>query len=126
MSGLGLIVPLSATGNVLSGTPGYSFWAADFNQDRKVSFADYLILERNFGHSGMTNAQGDATGDGKVMYADYQLLESQFGNFGMENSWKGPGNVERANFVFGSMPVPEPASLSLLAAGGLAMIRWRR
>jgi hypothetical protein len=49
-----------------------------------------------------------------------------FGNVltGTSNSWLGgPGNASGANFVFGSGFTPEPASMCLLVAGGLALLR---
>jgi hypothetical protein len=51
----------------------------DANSDGKVSFADYLLLEGNFGRTGTTWAQGDFNADGKVSFADYLILESSFG-----------------------------------------------
>jgi hypothetical protein len=68
-----------------------------------VDFADYQALEAGFGNPGSTWATGDFNGDGQVTFADYQILESHFGHV-----------------------TPEPASLSLLVLGGLALIRRRR
>jgi hypothetical protein len=72
----------------------------DANGDRKVSFADYLILEQNFGKTGATWAMGDFNNDAKVSFADYLILEQNFGK-----------------------TVPEPASLCLLLCGGLLALR---
>jgi hypothetical protein len=75
----------------------------DANLDRKVSFADYLILESNFGKSGVIWQQGDFNGDGKVSFADYLILEANFGK-----------------------TIPEPASLTLLVLGGVGLLRRSR
>jgi hypothetical protein len=83
---------------------GHTYLPCDFNHDLKASFADYLILERNFGKSGKTQSEGDANGDGKVSFADYLILESC--------SW-------------GHTTTPEPATIGLLVAGGLAILRRR-
>jgi probable HAF family extracellular repeat protein len=80
-----------------AGLPG------DANGDGTVSFADYQTLEGNFG-TGTTWAQGDFNGDHAVTFADYQILEANFGK----------------------SSVPEPATLSLLILGGLALARRRR
>jgi hypothetical protein len=74
--------------------------AGDANGDGKVSFADYLVLESNFGKSGTTWAQGDFNNDAKVSFADYVLLESNF-----------------------DKSVPEPLTVALLLVGGLGIRR---
>jgi hypothetical protein len=84
-------------------TAGVALLPGDANGDHKVSFADYVILEQNFGKTGMTWAQADFNNDGKVSFADYVLLEQNFGK-----------------------SIPEPATIGLLIAGGLAMLRRRR
>ncbi len=75
-------------------TPG------DANRDGRVSFSDYVLLETNFGKSGSW-AQGDFDGDGVITFKDYIVLERNFGQ----------------------SSVPEPATLSLLACGALALLR---
>ncbi len=74
----------------------------DANGDNKVTFADYIVLELNFGSTGASWTQGDFNGDGKVDFKDYIILE---GNFGKS--------------------VPEPGMMSLLFLGGLAALRRR-
>ncbi len=77
--------------------------AADANKDGTVNFADYQVLEAHFGLTDQTVDTGDFNGDGLVSFADYQVLEAGFGQ-----------------------SIPEPGTLSLLALGGLALIRRRR
>jgi hypothetical protein len=73
----------------------------DANGDGKVNFIDYFVLENGFGKSGMTWERGDFSGDGKVGFVDYLILEANYGK------------------------VPEPATLSLLVIGVLAILRRR-
>ncbi len=74
----------------------------DANRDGKVTFSDYIDLELGFGTSGGWSA-GDFNGDGIVNFKDYIILE--------------------ANFNKG---VPEPATMSLLVLGALAMLKRRK
>ncbi len=89
----GLLVPYVAS--------SHTYWSADFNHDFVVNFKDYIILEGNFGKTNATNAMGDADADGLVTFKDYIALEGQFNK----------------------TSTPEPATIGLLVAGGLALLR---
>ncbi len=78
-----------------------TFLPADFNRDHIVNFKDYIVLESNFGKTQATNAMGDADADGLVTFKDYIVLESSFNK----------------------TTTPEPATMGLLIAGGLALLR---
>ncbi len=88
------------------GSSPHSYSRVDFNHDCFVSFKDYIILEGNFGKTHATNAMGDANGDGVVDFKDYVCLEG---------GWFPPD----------PRPLPEPASIGLLIAGGLTLLRRR-
>ena len=94
--------PAVAYGQIDIGAIEVSLLPGDTDMDRKVTFADYIVLERNFGATSATWAMGDFNGDGKVTFADYIILEGGFGK-----------------------SVPEPMTLALLAAGGVALLRRR-
>jgi autotransporter-associated beta strand protein len=74
----------------------------DTNGDGIVNFADYGNLTNNYNAPG-DRSTGDMNGDGIVNFADYGILTNNYG-----------------------VATPEPASLSLLVLGGLALIRRRR
>jgi len=76
-----------------------------------VDAADFITLKRHMGlGSDAARADGDLDRDGDVDSSDLQLLIANFGR----NSADLP------------VAIPEPATLGLLALGGLAMIRRRR
>ncbi len=55
----------------------------------------------------------------------WRLLENAYGAYGLQ-SWRGPGHTFDVPVNYDSVAIPEPASLSLLALGGIALIRRRR
>ncbi len=82
----------------------------DTNDDFVVDAVDYIALKHNLGMgSGALLAQGDLNQDGAVNWADLQILMNAFGTVGGA-----------------SATTPEPATLWLLALGGLTLIRRRR
>ena len=82
----------------------------DANGDGVVSADDYASAQVNFGDTGAPGLPGDANGTGAVSADDYVSVQANF------------GNVEG----MGSMPVPEPGTLSVLALGGVAVLLRRR
>ena len=84
----------------------------DTNGDGVVDAADYITLKSNIGTStGAGLAAGDFNDSGATDWADLQILIGAF-NAG------GVGGAQTT--------IPEPATLGLLALGGLAVIRRRR
>ncbi len=87
------------------GDPKQLFWG-DSNLDGEVGLADLVTLASNYNQAGIWY-DGDFNGDGIVSLADLTVLAT---NFGAET------------VVIEGAPIPEPATLSLLALGGMAVI----
>ena len=83
----------------------------DANGDGMVSADDYGSVQANFGNTGDPWIPGDANGTGTVSGDDYASVQLNFGDT--------PG-------LEGDVPVPEPATLSLLGAAGVMILRRRR
>ena len=118
---------------VTSDTPGNNYalsWQTtlgtlvpgDATGDGKVTFDDYLALETAFGNSGRWS-QGDFDGNGVVDFSDYLILEANFG--AGSSSDAGSSLILSSPDELGSK-VPEPATLGLLLAGALALLRRQR
>ncbi|HDY64993.1 MAG TPA: PEP-CTERM sorting domain-containing protein, partial [Phycisphaerae bacterium] len=84
-----------------AGNPG------DANNDSVVSADDYGSVQLNFGATGAVNIPGDANLDGVVSADDYGSVQLHFGT----------------SYGAGGASVPEPATMSLLVIGGIAMLR---
>lgn len=84
----------------------------DFNQDGSVDGDDFLVWQRNSGRtSGVSLATGDANGDKVVNAADLQIWKTGFGG---------------AASVASVSAIPEPATMTLAMAAGLALLKLRR
>ncbi len=98
-----------ATNDGLADTlSGLGILPGDFDGNKKVEFADFLVLSSNFGQDGKTYAEGNADGAGKVEFADFLILSDNFGSSSAAAS-----------------AVPEPSSLILLLVGFVALARGR-
>jgi cyclophilin family peptidyl-prolyl cis-trans isomerase len=81
----------------------------DFNQDGAVDASDFTVWAANVGKIGTAWMAGDANGDGLVDVADYDI-------------WFAHQGVSAPAVS----PAPEPATISLLALAGLAILRRRK
>jgi hypothetical protein len=80
----------------------------DATKDGHVNVDDLGVLASNYDGTGKVWTQADFTADGAVNVDDLGVLASNY-------DWVGPG-----------ASIPEPATLSLLGLGALALIRRKR
>jgi len=88
----------------------------DINLDGKVTAGDYTLWGQYFGQSS-TWAKGDLNNDGTNTAGDYTLWGQFFGQ-GPDDPVTAPSGAP--------VPTPEPATMTLLAIGGLAFVSRRR
>jgi hypothetical protein len=86
--------------------------------DGQVDGADYIVWRKNFGQTGATFLQGDATFNGVVGDDDLQLWRANFGFVRQPLPAAGSGASLAA--------VPEPAAMWLAMIGFASAICLRR
>ena len=108
----------------------------DLNLDGAVTISDFIDLASNFNAVGKTWQEGDLNNDGNVTISDFIDLASNFnatytGSLGAVDA----GDLQTlASFASSvgvdpsiiGLAVPEPASLSILGIGAVALLGRRR
>jgi T5SS/PEP-CTERM-associated repeat protein len=94
---------------------GISVLPGDANEDGKVDINDLTVVLTNYDHTGASWSMGDFIGDGTVDINDLTIVLTNYGD-------------TSGSSAAGMAAVPEPAGLSLLAAGlvGLLACAWRK
>jgi hypothetical protein len=103
-------------------------WGGDANDDGTVTFSDFVSLANNFGAAGAGWGGGDFNGDGTTAFSDFIILANNFGQTiggGAFTATPEELAIMQA-FAVSAAPVPEPATLSLLALAAIPLFTRRR
>jgi autotransporter-associated beta strand protein len=98
-------------------------YGGDANLDGKINVDDYGRIDSNIGLGTAGWYNGDFNYDGKVNVDDYGVIDSNIGIQGVPFATAGGAGAAAA---LGVSAVPEPASIGLVALGGLALLQRRR
>jgi hypothetical protein len=101
-----------------------STFGGDADVDGTVDFADLVRLAQNYGLAQKTWSDGDFDYDGNVDFDDLVSLAQNYSGTAIETGAAG-GDDFAADWALAQSLVPEPGSLSLLAALGLITRRGR-
>ena len=103
----------------------YTYYG-DTNLDGKVDGTDYSRIDYAYqydkinGSTALTGwANGDFNYDGVINGSDYTLIDNAFNQ-------QGASQAAQVAAVVGSSAVPEPATLSIVAAGAMSLLGRRR
>jgi hypothetical protein len=113
-------------------------YGGDASLDGQVNLTDLSILASHFGNTTAQWDQADFSYDGTVNLTDLSILASHFGD-GVGNTLDDArvhaqfgqdlAMIESSDPAFASEVsrlVPEPSSLTLLAIGGMGLLKRRR
>jgi hypothetical protein len=86
-----------------AGVPTF-YLAGDYNDDRAVDGADFLVWQQQLGAAVLRNTAADGDGNGFVDAADLAVWKADFGE-------------HFSGAVAAMLPIPEPTTIALLAIG---------
>jgi len=139
------MIPIVSEGMAVVGTyqSGAAWSAFDLGAGNSYEFTHFANKRNNGQATGglltLEVVPGDATGEGYVTGADYTIWAANYDPAGSgatwpEGDWTGDGKVTGADYTLwagGYNPpppsaVPELATIGILAAGAMALVRRRR
>jgi hypothetical protein len=131
-----VITPPPSAGNVVyylysHHAPGFleihKGFLGDANDDGTVTFSDFVSLANSFGQSNTHWSGGDFNNDGSTTFSDFIILANNFGQSIDGSAFTATPDELAALQAFATThtPIPEPATLTLLAPA-LFLLRKKR